>query len=113
MAAVTTLPELVVGISSTVLVQSADLAVGNILGSCAFNLGILSMMDFFMPKDRPLFSHVSRSHILAASFGILLIALVGLSLFLEQDIVISPFFGLTSFTLLVVYIIAVKSIYNY
>lgn len=113
MAAVTSLPELVVGISSTVLVQSADLAVGDILGSCAFNLGILSMMDFFMPKDRPLFSHVSRSHILAASFGILLIALVGLGLFLEQDIVISPFVGLTSFTLLVVYIIAVKSIYNY
>lgn len=113
MAAVTSLPELVVGISSTVLVQSADLAVGDILGSCAFNLGILSMMDFFMPKDRPLFSHVSRSHILAASFGILLIALVGLGLFLEQDIAISPFVGLTSFTLLVVYIIAVKSIYNY
>ncbi len=51
MAAVTSLPELVVGISSTVLVQSADLAVGDILGSCAFNLGILSMMDFFMPKE--------------------------------------------------------------
>lgn len=113
MAAVTSLPELMVGISSSVIVQSADLAVGDILGSCAFNLGVLSMMDIFTPKDRPLFSHVSRSHILAGAFGIILVALVGLSLFLDEDIVVSPFVGLTSVSFLVVYLIAVKSIYNY
>lgn len=113
MAAVTSLPELMVGISSTVIVQSADLAVGDILGSCAFNLGVLSMMDIFTPKNRPLFSHISRSHILAAAFGIILIALAGLSLFLDKDIVISPFVGLSSFSFFVVYLIAVKSIFNY
>jgi cation:H+ antiporter len=113
MAAVTSLPELMVGISSTVIIQSADLAVGDIIGSCAFNLGILSMMDIFTPKDRPLFSHVSRSHILAAAFGIILVALVGLSLFLDKDIIISPFVGLSSVSFLVVYLIAVKSIFNY
>jgi cation:H+ antiporter len=113
MAAVTSLPELMVGISSTVFVVSADLAVGDIIGSCAFNLGILSMMDIFTPKDRPLFSNVSRGHILAAAFGIILVALVGLSLYLDKDIVISPFVGLTSFSFLVVYLIAVKSIFNY
>ncbi|MFN0200621.1 MAG: hypothetical protein ACKVTZ_03835 [Bacteroidia bacterium] len=49
MAAVTSLPELMVGISSATIVQSADLAVGDILGSCAFNLGILSLdiMGYF------------------------------------------------------------------
>lgn len=113
MAVVTSLPELMVGISSTVFVQSADLAVGDILGSCAFNLAILSMMDIFTPKDRPLLSQVSRSHILAAAFGIILIALVCLSLFLDKEIVISPYVGLTSVTFLVVYLIAVKSIFTY
>lgn len=113
MAAVTSLPELMVGISSAVIVQSADLAAGDILGSCAFNLGILSLMDFFTPKDRPLFSNVSKSHILAAAFGGILMALVGLNLFLEKDIEISPFLGLTSCSFLVVYLIAVKTIFNY
>lgn len=113
MAAVTSLPELMVGISSAVIIQSADLAVGDIIGSCAFNLGILSMMDIFTPKDRPLFSHVSRSHILAAAFGIILMALVGLNLYLDKDIVIASFIGLTSISFLIVYLVAVRSIFNY
>ena len=113
MAAVTSLPELMVGISSAVIIQSADLAVGDIIGSCAFNLGILSMMDIFTPKDRPLFSHVSKSHILAAAFGIILMALVGLNLYLDKDIVIASFIGLTSISFLIVYLVAVRSIFNY
>lgn len=113
MAAVTSLPELMVGISSTVIVQSADLAVGDILGSCAFNLGILSMMDVFTSKDRPLFSQVSRSHILASGFGVILVTLVGLNLFLEQDLILTPFLGLSSFSFFIVYLIAVRSIFNY
>jgi cation:H+ antiporter len=113
MAAITSLPELMVGISSAVIVQSADLAVGDIIGSCAFNLGILSMMDLFTPKDRPLFSHVSKSHILAAAFGVILMALVGLNLYLDKDIVIASFIGLTSISFLIVYLAAVKSIFSY
>ena len=113
MAAVTSLPELMVGISSAVIIQSADLAVGDIIGSCAFNLGILSMMDIFTPKDRPLFSHVSKSHILAAAFGIILMALVGLNLYLDKDIVIASFIGLTSISFVIVYLVAVRSIFNY
>lgn len=113
MAAITSLPELMVGISSAAILQSADLAVGDILGSCAFNLGILSMMDVFTPKSRPLFSAVSRSHILAAAFGVILMALVGLNLFLDKDIRLGPFIGLTSVSFLVVYLIAVRTIFNY
>ncbi|MDO8365965.1 MAG: hypothetical protein Q7T20_04145 [Saprospiraceae bacterium] len=113
MSAVTSLPELMVGVSSAGILQSADLATGDILGSCAFNLGILSMMDIFTPKDRPLFSSVSKSHILAAAFGILLVAMAGLGLYLDVDMVITPFIGMTSISFGLVYIIAIKSIYNY
>lgn len=113
MAAVTSLPELMVGISSTMIVQSADLAVGDILGSCAFNLGILSLMDVFTPKNRPLFSSVSQSHILAASFGMILVAMAGLGLFLQQDIVLTPSIGLSSIAFGVMYFVAMKTIYNY
>jgi len=113
MAAVTSLPELVVGASSSAIVQSADLAVGDILGSCAFNLGILSFMDLFTPKNRPLFSHVSQSHILAAAFGIILVSFAGLGIFLDQDIVLLPSIGLTSIFFAIIYFFSMKTIYRY
>jgi len=43
MASVTSLPELFVGISSASIIESADFAVGDVLGSCAFNLAMLSL----------------------------------------------------------------------
>ena len=55
MATVTSLPELMVGIGSSAIVQSADLAVGDILGSCSFNLAILAVLDIFVPKHQHLF----------------------------------------------------------
>src|SRR5688572_15143343 len=67
MASVTSLPELVVGISSSAIIQSADLAVGDVLGSCAFNLGILALLDALVPRHRHLFSMASPNHILAAA----------------------------------------------
>ena len=113
MAAVTSLPELMVGISSAGILQSADLATGDILGSCAFNLGILSLMDLFTPPDKPLFTQISKSHVLAAGFGIILMSLVGLNLFMEVDYQLTSFVGLTSFSFLIVYLIAVKTIFSY
>ena len=113
MSAVTSLPELMVGISASALVQSADLAVGDILGSCAFNLVILTIMDLFSRSQNPLLSSVSQSHILAASLGTILLALVGLGIFLEQDIVLLPFIGLNSILFAVIYFVALRLIFRY
>lgn len=113
MSAVTSLPELMVGISSVTIIKSADLAVGDIFGSCAFNLGILSLMDIFTPKDRPLFSGISQSHILASAFGLILIGLAGLGLLLDKDIVLTPSIGLTSIAFAAIYFVSIKTIYDY
>ncbi len=113
MSAVTSLPELMVGISSSAIIQSADLAVGDIIGSCAFNLGILSLMDMFTPRDRPLFTTVSQSHILAAALGIILVGLAGLGIFLQQDLLVTPYIGATSLSFAVMYFISVRTIYSY
>ncbi len=112
MASVTSLPELMVGISSSAIVQSADLAVGDILGSCAFNLGILAMMDAFVPKHKPLFSIASQNHVLSAALGIILIAMAGFSLFLPEDVVITSWIGLTSLSFIVIYLVSMKLIYK-
>lgn len=113
MSAVTSLPELMVGVSSVTIVRNADLAVGDVLGSCAFNLGILSIMDIFTPKKNPLLGGVSQSHILAGALGMMLMAVTGLGLFLDKDYILTPSLGVTSLSFAVIYFLAVKMLYNY
>jgi cation:H+ antiporter len=111
MSIITSLPELMVGISSSIVVGSADLAVGGILGSCALNLGILSIMDVFTPKDKPLFGKVSQSHVLAAALSIILVALVGIGLNFNIEII--PSIGIISLLFALVYFISLKVIYSF
>lgn len=111
MASVTSLPELMVGISSSAFLQSADLAVGDIFGSCAFNLGILAILDAFVPNRNSLLGTASRNHVVAASLGIILLTLAAFAIFLPKDIVISPWIGLTSLLFIVVYLVSVRLIY--
>jgi cation:H+ antiporter len=100
MASVTSLPELMVGISSSAIVKSADLAVGDILGSCAFNMGILAILDVFTPKHKSLFGLASPTHMLNAGLGIILIALVGMAMFLPHDVAVTPWIALSSLILM-------------
>lgn len=111
MASVTSLPELMVGISSAAIVQSPDLAVGDVLGSCAFNLGILALMDAFVPKYKRIFSLASQSHILAAALGIILLVMAGMGLFLPVDIVITSWIGFTSVAFVVIYLVSIRLIF--
>jgi len=113
MSAVTSLPELMVGLSSSAIVQSADLATGDIFGSCAFNLCILAIMDIFMPNKRNIFNNTSQSHIMAASFGIILLAIAGLGLFSTNSIIILPSIGVVSIMLFITYILSVRTMYVY
>ena len=115
MATVTSLPELVVGVTSAGALGSADLAVGNIIGACAFNLMILASLDALMPKHRRLFGAVSASHVLAAALGIVLFALLGFGIVGvgvgAQGLI--PWLGITSVLFIVVYLASVRIMYSY
>jgi cation:H+ antiporter len=111
MASVTSLPELMVGISSVAFVKSADLAVGDILGSCAFNLGILALLDAFIPKRKPIFSEASPNHIVSAALGIILLTLAGLGLFLPNDLHIMSLLSGFSLLFIAVYLISIRIIF--
>ena len=114
MASVTSMPELTVGISSTAIVGSADLAVGDVLGSCLFNLAILAMLDIFVPNHQHLFFVASSSrHILSAAFGMILVAMAGLGLFFEQDLVLIPGIGIMSFIFLFLYLLSIRIIFRF
>jgi cation:H+ antiporter len=111
MASVTSLPELMVGISSSAFIESADLAVGDILGSCAFNLGILAMLDAFIPSKKTLFGTASQTHMLNAGLGIILIAMAGIAMFIPHDVAVTPWIALSSILFIIVYLVSIRVIY--
>lgn len=112
MASVTSLPELSVGISSAALAGSADLALGDVMGSCVFNLFILSLLDVFV-RGEPLLFKASPSHMLAAALSIILVALVGMGLFLPTSLTIIRWIGLSSILFIAVYFVSMRLIYFY
>ncbi|MGL4336571.1 MAG: sodium:calcium antiporter [Turicibacter sp.] len=59
LAGVTSLPELITSLSSTLYLNNPDLALGNILGSNAFNVFILAVGNVFFLKHM-MFNHTTR-----------------------------------------------------
>ncbi len=78
-ALVTSMPEMATSISSVSLIGEPNLALGNFWGSCMFNLTILFVLDFVFRKG-PVLSFASRSNILPAVMGIVLISIIGAGL---------------------------------
>lgn len=113
MASVTSLPELLVGISSVALVGSPDLAVGDVLGSCAINLLILASLDAFVPRRRRLFGIASNSHVLAAALGIVLLCAVGMGILTRDALAITPWIGASSLVFLVLYLASVRLMFRH
>jgi len=113
MASVTSLPELMVGISSSAIVGSADLAVGDVLGSCAINLLILASLDMLVPERKRLLSLASPSHALAAGLGIVLLATVGVAMLSGDALPLTPWIGASSLLFLGLYVGSVRLIFRH
>lgn len=111
MAAITSLPEVTLGISSVAIVGSPDLAVGGVLGSCVFNLTILSVLDVVSPGT-PILTRVTGSHVLAVSLTSILLMLVGVGLFLPDDFIVIGWIGISSIAFVVIYFITIRLIYR-
>lgn len=111
MASVTSLPELITGISAVAIVKEPDLAAGDIFGSCVFNLLILSVLDARIKK--PLLSMVKSSHIVAAIFGIILLTVAGMAIYLSHEIPSVLWISSFTFVLFGIYLVAVWGIFKY
>jgi cation:H+ antiporter len=116
MASVTSLPELVTGISSVTYADVPDIAVGDVLGSCVFNMLIISFLDA-MHRPTPISSRAHRGHVLSAGFGILLLSIAAISLFFGNRILPLgwPKIWIGPYTLffVVIYFIAMRLVYFY
>ncbi len=84
LATVTTLPELVATVSALRLVVAPDIAVGGLLGSVAFNLLILLVLEVITSRRTGLYTALARTHRRTAGLGAGLLGLVGASLLVEQ-----------------------------
>jgi cation:H+ antiporter len=111
MASVTSLPELVTGISSVAIIKSPDLAAGDIFGSCMFNLLILSVLDARI--KRPLFSMVKSSHILTVIFGIILLTVVGIAIYLTNQTPSILWMSSFTFLIIAIYLVSMWGIFKY
>ncbi len=103
MAAVTSLPELVTGLSAVVYARLPDIAAGSIFGSCVFNVFILGLLDT-LSKKVPLSSRTNQANILSAGMSLLLLSVAGLGVFLGERLPGIGWIGLYTPLLLVGYL---------
>jgi len=109
-AAITSLPELVTSMGAALMVKAPDLALGDLLGSNAFNLMALGLLFIIYHQRRPTSTIVGGA--ICSFFGIILAVLVAGGVALH-----SPFslrwFGLDSLLIFIIYLLGMRLIYRY
>jgi len=111
LATVTSIPELVTGISSVTIADVPDIAVGNVLGSCVFNMLILAGLDAIRPE--PISSRAHFGHILSAGFAILLLSITIMGLFIGKYFYPVDWIGSYSFLIMLLYFTSIKTVYSF
>jgi cation:H+ antiporter len=114
LATVTSLPELVTGISSVTVAMAPNIAVGDVLGSCVFNLAILVVLEL-LDRGESIYRRAGQGQILAAAFGIVLIGFAGLNIVLASHGVAFAVGRIGVYTpiILVLYVVAVRAVFVY
>jgi cation:H+ antiporter len=108
LATVTSLPELVTGASAVVLFDVPDIAAGDVIGSCLFNLVILAMLDVRHPV--PLSARIHQGHVLSAGFGVVQLGLVALVIVAGPRVPVVGWVSLASPVFILVYVLAVRMV---
>ena len=114
LATVTSLPELVTGLTAVTIAKVPDIAVGDILGSCVFNLLIIVLLDFLYRRES-IYTRARLGNVLSAGYGIALIGFAGLNLLLDRagSIPSIGHVGLYTPVILLLYLLAMRSLYRY
>ena len=118
LAIVTSLPEVITGVSAVTAVggdRGPDLAVGTIFGSNLFNLVIIAVLDI-ISRGPPLLSRVGTGHWLSGGLGIALMALAGGSILLGTrvwDGAVVGWVGIYGFALIILYLWGSRTIFRF
>ncbi len=114
LATVTSLPELITGVSSVAIAGVPNIAVGDVMGSCVFNLLLIVVLDF-LHRGESLYTRASQGHILSAGFGVILIGFAGFSLVLGDgaEAVAIGHVGLYTPIILFLYALAMRTVFQF
>jgi cation:H+ antiporter len=114
LATATSLPELFTGVSAVAMADAPNIAVGDALGSCIFNLMILVILDA-MHREESIYRRVHQGHILTAGFGVVMIGFAGASILLGRDGPIVTFFHVGAYTpiIILLYLVAMRAAFTY
>jgi cation:H+ antiporter len=113
-ATVTSLPELAMGMSAVTVAGTPNIAVGDVFGSCVFNLAILVVIDF-LQREESVYRRARQGHVLSAGFGILLIGFAGTNILIRENGAVISIAHIGAYTpvILALYAIAVRSVFVY
>ncbi|WP_102223705.1 sodium:calcium antiporter [Acidimangrovimonas sediminis] len=114
LATATSLPELFTGVSAVTLADVPNLAVGDALGSCVFNLLLLVLLDE-LSRSEPMYRRVDQGHVLTAGFGVIMIGAVGALILLSREQLDLRLFHISAYTplIIVVYLVAMRAAFDY
>ncbi len=117
LAAITSMPELVTGVSSVALIDfpaGPNLALGTLFGSCALNLAILALLDI-LHRHTPVLTEASSGHVISAGWGILLIAIAAGGIFMGWKSIglALGWVGILSVVILIVYLVGMWRMFRY
>jgi cation:H+ antiporter len=112
LAAVTSLPELISGVAAVTVFDLADIAVGGVLGSCMFNILILSLVDA-MTGRKPIYTGVNEGHVIAAGFGVLLLGLIAVNIYVGGGFPAVGWVCVFSFLYFALYVVAMRVVFLY
>ena len=112
LATATSLSELFTGVSAVTVAAAPNIAVGDALGSCVFNLLMLVLLDA-MHRGEPVYSRMDQGHILTAGFGVILIGLVGAMLLLGRNDLKFLHVGAYTPIIIVLYLVAMRAAFVY
>jgi len=110
MASVTSLPELITGVSSIVIFNLADLAVGNVLGACMFNMLTIALLDV-LSGPTPISTRANQGQVLAAGFGVLMLGVAAISIAASASMPEIGWIGWNSVAFFLIYAVSMRTVF--
>ena len=110
----TSLPELVTGVSAIAVFDAPNVAIGDALGSCVFNLLMLVVLEL-VGRGQPLYTRAGTGHVVSAAFGVILTGFVAFSVLVSRELpgLRLGHVGLYSPLILGAYLAAMYTVFHY
>lgn len=111
LAIVTSAPEIVVSISA-VRLGALDMAVGNVVGSNMFNMGVIIFVNDLFYSAGPILQEVDVEHVITALFAILMSSIVVIGIIFRPRFWLRVWVGADTVALAVLYFAALITLYH-